>query len=141
MSVVVKLDSQFGAVQVDIPGQRDALTHSVVDDVIIQIAGESRPVWLDKAMQIEKFCNSHLAVCKRCVKNSVKYGIGLVSSLIFCWIIVYRLVGISFILGGTYRTLSTRVLFFYRSLLLISRYSDFGLLHAQSSSVPRHMRI
>ena len=91
--------------KLDIPGQRDALPLSIVDDVITH-------VWLDKAMQIEKFCNSHLTVCKRCVKNSFKYWIGLVSSLIFCWISVYRLVGISFILEGTSRTLSTCVLFF-----------------------------
>ena len=56
-----------------IPGQRDTLTLSVIEDETIRTADElkySRPQWLDKVMHIEKFGNSHRLACKQYVENS-----------------------------------------------------------------------
>ena len=56
-----------------IPGQRDTLTLSVIEDETIRTADElkySRPQWLDKVMHIEKFGNSHRFACKQYVENN-----------------------------------------------------------------------
>ena len=59
--------------KLEMPGQRDTLTVSVIREETIQITEGPkyrRPEWLDKVMNMEKFSNSHRFACRKYVDNN-----------------------------------------------------------------------